>query len=360
MKKLPEGVPVYIIPGNHETIPEDDWVALTGNSRQCTTTVGNNTFIMLDSFADCQGTESIEAPYTQADVAYIKKQMAAHPKNNVYLIGHTFPIDEYMAGESAEFRELLRDERIIGLFGGHTHLNSLVQYDKASCGNKIQAQTGNFSYTNGSYHTSFWGFRDLIITEKSAISSYIQVECDVIINGETHHYERKLTEVVDFMNPPDFSKYTAADGTVYTKLYDYIDDFTIVGVTGQLDYPARNLFDELDYTEWFPLFDSNQQAVVKWIMAEDVKVTGYVLVTGAHDIRCTPTSWKLYAGDSFSSMEEIDVRENVEMPNTTRTHSEVFLIDNPQEYGCYKLVFTGNNTGVGGYEASELILLSDK
>ena len=361
LSQLPKNVPTYILAGNHETIPEADWVSLTGNSRRETAVVGNNTFIMLDSFANSQGEESIDAPYTQADIDYIKEQMEAYPENNVYFVGHTFPIDAGMGGESAEFREILCDERVIGLFGGHTHLNTLVQYNE-TCGNKIQAQTGNFSYTNGSYDTAFWGFRDLVITEDSAISSYIQVECDVILNGEERHYDRKLTEVVDFMNPPNFGEYTAADGTVYTKLYDYIDYASIQGVAGQLNYPAINMLDDTDHSEWFPLFDGKQQAVITWEMTEPTAIANYVMVTGFHDLRCTPTSWTLYAGDSLSLMEEIDVREKVDMPDTARTHSQVFTID-PDYVGYYKyyrLVFTGNDTGTPGYEISEMIILTDK
>ena len=343
----------------HETMLADDWLALTGNERQCTYVLGNNTFIMLDSFEAAIG--EVDGPYTQANVAYIKEQMDAYPENNVYLVSHTFPIDEGMGGESAEFREILCDERVIGLFGGHTHLNTLVQYNE-TCGNKIQAQTGNFSYTNGSYDTAFWGFRDLIITEDCAISSYIQVECDVVLNGEERHYDRKLTEVVDFMNPPNFGEYTDADGTVYTKLYDYIDYASIKGVAGQLSYPAINMLDDTDHSEWFPLFDGKQQAVITWEMTEPTAIANYVMVTGFHDLRCTPTSWTLYAGDSLNDLEPIDVREKVEMPDTARTHSQVFSIDPDLvfDYTYYQLVFTGNDTGTPGYEISEMIILAGK
>ena len=361
VSQLPKDVPVIILPGNHESHYDEDWVEMTGNSRQCTYVLGNNTFIMPDTFASAIGEVVNGVPYTQANVAYIKEQMDAYPENNVYLVSHTFPIDEGMGSESAEFREILCDERVIGLFGGHSHLNTLVQYNE-TCGNKIQAQTGNFSYTNGSYDTAFWGFRDLVITEDSAISSYIQVECDVVLNGEERHYDRKLTEVVDFMNPPNFGEYTAADGTVYTKLYDYIDYASIQGVAGQLNYPAINMLDDTDHSEWFPLFDGKQQAVITWEMTEPTAIANYVMVTGFHDLRCTPTSWTLYAGDSLSLMEEIDVREKVDMPDTARTHSQVFTID-PDYVGYYKyyrLVFTGNDTGVGGYEISEMIILAEK
>ena len=359
VSELPKDVPVIILPGNHESQYDEDWVEMTGNSRQCTYVLGNNTFIMPDTFAAGIGEVDNGNPYTPADVAYIKEQMDAYPENNVYLVAHHFPIDEGMAGESAEFRELLKDERIIGLFGGHTHLNTAVQYNE-SCGNKIQAQTGAFSGTSGSFDTAFWGFRDLVITEDSAISSYIQVECDAIINGEERHYDRKLTEVVDFMNPPNFNEYTAADGTVYTKLYDYVDYSSITGNIGQLDSPPVCMINDIEHDVWFPLFDGKQQAAITWQMTEPTAISHYVMITGYYDWRCTPTSWTLYAGDSLDSLEPIDVRTKVEMPGTTKTHSEVFAIDPDlvDKYTCYQLVFTGNDTGTPGYEISEMIILA--
>ena len=360
VSQIPSDIPIFILPGNHETMNNEDWIALTGNSRQCTYVLGNNTFIMLDTFANIEGDNVYDPPYTPVDVAYVKEQMDAYPENNVYLVAHHFPLGKNMPEESAEFRELLCDERIIGLFGGHTHLNNPVQYD-ASCGNKIQVQTGNFSNTNGSFDTSFWGLRDLVITEDSAVTSYIQAACDVTINGEARHYERTVTEVVDFMNPTYFTEYTAADGTVYNKLYSKIDySFIIAGTTCQYNYAVSNILDCNDHTEWFPAFDDDHQAPAIWGMTEPTAITNYVIVTGYHDLNSIPVSWTLYGGDDFFEMEVIDSRENVTMPATTRTHSQVFTVENPREYLYYQLVITGSNTDSVGSEISELILLAKK
>ena len=359
---LPSDVPVFILPGNHETMPEEDWVALTGNSRQCTTVVGNNTFIMLDTFANIEGDYVYEPPYTQVDVEYVREQMDAYPENNVYLVAHHFPLDEGMSSESAAFREILCDDRVIGLFGGHTHLNDLVFYNE-SCGNKIQAQTGNFSYTGGSYDTAFWGFRDLIITEDSAITSYIQAECDVVLGPIERHYDRMVTEVVDFMDPIDKRDYVTTDGTVYTQLYDYIDYSSISGPTGAFGNSPANLLDSHDYTDWFPYLKGKDGGSITWEMTEDVTIIGYVIVSGTNNLPGdpkVPNSWILYGGDSPSLMEELDIRENVEMTSLSHTHSEIFFIDAPWEYKYYKLVFTGTSTGAIACEASELILLAEK
>jgi hypothetical protein len=97
-------------------------------------------------------------------------------------------------------------------------------------------------------------------------------------------------------------------------------------------------------------------------MTEPTAIANYVMVTGFHDLRCAPTSWTLYAGDSLNDLEPIDVREKVEMPDTARTHSQVFSIDPDLvfDYTYYQLVFTGNDTGTPGYEISEMIILAEK
>ena len=354
---LPKSIPVFVLAGNHESQYDEDWVDMTGNSRQCTYVLGNNTFIMLDSFEAAIGEVDNGGPYTQANVAYIKEQMEAYPENNVYLVSHTFPIDEGMGGESAEFRELLCDERIIGLFGGHTHLNTLVQYNE-SCGNKIQAQTGNFSYTNGSFDTAFWGFRELIITEDSAITNYIQVECDVVLNGEERHYDRKLTESVDFMNPATFNDFVADDGTKYTKLYDYINYASIQGDAGNnAGEEANAVLDGKEHTKWCLPSWKTGTATMSWSMTEPVKLLGYVITTGNDEPARTPKTWTLFAGNSPEDMKIIDDREGVEITSLPRTNSEVFIISNPGEYQYYELVITENAGGATMYQFSELILL---
>lgn len=195
--RLPEGVPVLVAAGNHEQFPCDAWELITGNKRQCHALVGDHTFIMLDGFCEALGKsyDSTDA-YSPMDVAYIKELVERYPGNHVWLVSHYFDTEL----ESEEFRKLVAsDNRIKGLFMGHTHEHQLIPLGEA-WGNKIIAQTGNFSYTmSGAHQGGFWGFRDLVIGEDKAVSSYIMVESDVILEDGPAHFDRWVNEIAEYV-----------------------------------------------------------------------------------------------------------------------------------------------------------------
>ena len=194
--RLPAGVPVLVTAGNHEQFPEETWQKITGNSRQCHAVLGNHTFIMLDGFREAlKTTYDSSDEYSPMDVAYIKSLMERYPENHVWLISHFFDMDL----ESGEFRELVaKDRRIKGLFMGHTHEHQLIPLGP-EYGNKVIAQTGNFSYTmSGAANGGFWGFRDLVIEDKKATSSYIMVDSDVILEEGPVHFGRWVNETVEY------------------------------------------------------------------------------------------------------------------------------------------------------------------
>ena len=194
--RLPAGVPVLVTAGNHEQFPEETWQKITGNSRQCHAVLGNHTFIMLDGFREAlKTTYDSTDEYSPMDVAYIKSLMERYPENHVWLISHFFDMDL----ESGEFRELVaKDRRIRGLFMGHTHEHQLIPLGP-EYGNKVIAQTGNFSYTmSGAANGGFWGFRDLVIEDKKATSSYIMVDSDVILEEGPVHFGRWVNETVEY------------------------------------------------------------------------------------------------------------------------------------------------------------------
>ena len=194
--RLPAGVPVLVTAGNHEQFPEETWQKITGNSRQCHAVLGNHTFIMLDGFREAlKTTYDSTDEYSPMDVAYIKSLMERYPENHVWLISHFFDMDL----ESGEFKELVeKDHRIKGLFMGHTHEHQLIPLGP-EYGNKVIAQTGNFSYTmSGADTGGFWGFRELVIGENEAVSRYIMVDSTVILDGQEVNFDRCVSAVAEY------------------------------------------------------------------------------------------------------------------------------------------------------------------
>lgn len=194
--RLPEGVPVLVTAGNHEQFPEEVWQKITGNKRQCHAVVGNHTFIMLDGFREALlPTYDSADVYSPMDVGYIRELLDRYPDNHVWLLSHWFEMKE----ESEEFRRLVAGEpRIKGLFMGHSHEHQLIPLGP-EFGNKVIAQTGNFSYTMSGAHTGgFWGFRDLLIREEKAVSRYIMVDSDVVLEEGSVHFDRRVSEIQEY------------------------------------------------------------------------------------------------------------------------------------------------------------------
>ena len=200
VSQLPEDVPVRILAGNHEQYSNEQWRELTGNDRTCSFVLGDNLFIMPDSFGgELDPDYHHDGVYTPMDVAYIQEQMDAYPNHKVYLVSHYFN----MSLESDEFKQLLRENsRIVTLFQGHTHQRSILSLD-ADCGSKYILQCGNFSYVGSAQTTeeildSFWGFRDLILTKERAVSRYIIAESDAVVNESKIHMDRAVVSIIPF------------------------------------------------------------------------------------------------------------------------------------------------------------------
>ncbi len=197
VSQLPADVPHFIVPGNHEQYGPEQWKAITGNGRFGTVTLGNNTFIMLDSFSqDLAPDHDHDGKYAPLDVAYIQQQIDAAPDNNIFLCAHYVDI----AKESPEFKELLaKNPNIITIFQGHTHRCSVIQLDE-TCGNKTICQTGNFSYNNESDKpANFWGLRELVITPKNITTRYIIPKNTVDNNGKPIYVPATITNEKSFL-----------------------------------------------------------------------------------------------------------------------------------------------------------------
>ena len=121
--------------------------------------------------------------------------MERYPQNHVWLIAHYF----YPQQESAAFKTLVaEDPRVKGLFMGHTHEHQLIPMGP-EWGNKIIAQTGNYSFTmSGAANGGFWGFRDLVIEKDKAVSSYIMVDSDVILEEGPVHFDRWVNQIAEY------------------------------------------------------------------------------------------------------------------------------------------------------------------
>ena len=159
-------VPYYMIPGNHEQYGEEKWREITGFSRQFSVEYGEYLFVMLDTYAgNLDPTEHHDGVFTRIDAEYLRSEMESHPNHKIILCSHMFDI----AGESDEVKELVKDERVLCLFCGHTHGTNIVKLPE-ELGHKRVIFTGN--YGESANLDCMCGFRDLVITDHELTSSY--------------------------------------------------------------------------------------------------------------------------------------------------------------------------------------------
>ena len=178
------GIPVYMIPGNHEQYGHEDWEKFTGFKRESYALCGDYLFILQDTYAGVlDPKEHSDGTYKPANVEDIKKLMVKYPDKKVFLCSHFYEPDN----ESEEFKELVKnDDRILSMICGHIHVSKV--WDMRDSLGKLMLMTGNYSYSSEKpAQDSLWGFRDLILTDESALSRYITVDADYVIDGKELH-----------------------------------------------------------------------------------------------------------------------------------------------------------------------------
>ena len=176
-------VPVYILPGNHDSYPDELWQKEIGCKRQYAVEIGDSLFCMLDTFHGTAVSAS-GAPYTGVDCVWLLEQLQLHPGKRVFLCAHYFDWSK----ETEKFRMILRTHsEITALFQGHTHVRRAMRLN-AECGGRMLYDIGGFSYNCYCYRDaagkecwdfnhyeaeSAWGYQLLTLHRTSYEAEYV-------------------------------------------------------------------------------------------------------------------------------------------------------------------------------------------
>ena len=74
MDKLP--CPTYALPGNHDSIPNEMWQEIFGYGREYSVKIGNNVFLMLDTFKNIPATAACGGRYSGIDRDFLASELA--------------------------------------------------------------------------------------------------------------------------------------------------------------------------------------------------------------------------------------------------------------------------------------------
>ena len=183
LKSLP--IEIRMIAGNHEMYGNKLFNELTGYNREDVYVTGDWLFILMDTFKGLlDPTEHSDGVYTGADMEFINAQLEKYPDKKVVICSHY--VEPWK--DTEEFKALLREDRVVCLFAGHTH-KSEIWHMEEEYGSKKTIFTGQYSELNKKVMLdSMWGFRELILTDTYAESNYITPENRLVIDGvEVHH-----------------------------------------------------------------------------------------------------------------------------------------------------------------------------
>ncbi|MBR2038623.1 MAG: metallophosphoesterase, partial [Lachnospiraceae bacterium] len=368
VSQLPE-VPKFILPGNHELQGEEAWVEMTGNYRNGVVLFGDILFILPDTYgSELDANYKTDGTYTPIDTDWVKEMMDKYPNTDVYILAHY--IDQNQ--ESAEFKELVAgNDRIKGMFMGHTHAADVKVLDEA-WGNKTIAQTGNFSYYNGSasLNDNFWGFRELVITSDDAYSQYIIAESEADMDGDDilERIERETTSPVVYYGelPGIYDSLSE-----YVNVYDKIDQTSITGDAGvtEMEGPSA-VFDGNIFTKYCveTVIGGDGTRTIQWAMTESLVLDAYAFFTGNDMYNRDPWAWTLYGSNdsgedkTWTELSKVSEAKEEDVPEGRNKATSPFVIENTGEYKYYKFVITDNRNHRSEardrhYQFSELVLL---
>ncbi len=144
--------PTYVIPGNHDSYPNEIWKSVFGYDRQYSFKLKDTAFIMLDTFNDCPAQTASGSAYTGIDVEFLKKELEKYPAERIFLCSHFFPFSRF----TDEFIELLNsNNRIICMFDGHTHKNNIFKDERFV---QPKVNIGGYGYQGEKREDGKWYF----------------------------------------------------------------------------------------------------------------------------------------------------------------------------------------------------------
>lgn len=184
--------PYYVIPGNHDSYPNEKWREIFGTDREFVFETDGCVFIMADTFNSIPANSASGAAMTAINAELIKNALESHKGKQIFICAH------YIEGKAEgdrtvtpEVQQLIRDsEDVKLLFRGHTHVENVIDLGDVLGGKKI-IDIGGYGYCGIKIDNRYefnifdkkwaWGYQILEIYD-DRISTY-HVTTDNVYNA---------------------------------------------------------------------------------------------------------------------------------------------------------------------------------
>ena len=196
LDRLPCGY--YVLPGNHDSYPNDEWRKIFDTDREFVCEVGDAVFIMADTFCGNPAKTASGASLTMMNEEFIEACLEKYRGRKIFICAHH--IDARADGNptvSVALRDIIKDNGdIVFLFRGHTHHNEVIDLG-AAFGDKKLVDIGGYGYCGieMDYGWEFniydykwaWGYQMLEIYDDKILTYHVKT--DNIYNAKNGFFE---------------------------------------------------------------------------------------------------------------------------------------------------------------------------
>jgi predicted phosphodiesterase len=116
--------------------------------------------------------------------------MDANEGKKVFLCSHYF-----LPCQSEEEKALIKDERIVCLFQGHTHSSKIITLPE-DYGSKLLIQTGSWAGINPE-SSECWGVRELCLYDDRITTAYIAAEQKLFHDEKEYTLPAKICDAAE-------------------------------------------------------------------------------------------------------------------------------------------------------------------
>lgn len=200
----------YVLPGNHDSYPNDEWRNIFGTDREFVCEVGDAVFIMADTFCGYPAKAASGAGLTMMNEEFIMACLEKFRGRKIFICAHH--IDARSEGNptlSPALRDIIKEnEDIVFLFRGHTHHSEVIDLGTAFGGKRL-VDIGGYGYCGikMDYGWEFniydfkwaWGYQVLEIYDDKILTYHVTTDNTYNAKNGVFEVSESVSDTVEYL-----------------------------------------------------------------------------------------------------------------------------------------------------------------